>query len=253
MFDMASILRRLAALEARNPASLRFGRVVGIDEGATVRVQLPDGQDVVSAPLVTLQRRVLKDQEIKLPDIGEPVAVLFSGQGGGQETGVILGAVYSPVVPNPQQEPHMEFSRFEDGTTILYDRKKHKLYADIKGDIDVKATGNANIAIQGNVDTSVGKNATLTVQGSVDIKAQKAITLTSSVSVNLDAPIIGISGILQYTGQGGKAGKATFSGDVAIENGGLQVPDNDVTASSVSLASHTHACKEGGTGSPSGG
>jgi hypothetical protein len=65
MFDYASLERRVAALEARSPASLRFGKVTGV-EGGFARVQMEDGNNVVSMPLPTLQRRVLKDQEIKI-------------------------------------------------------------------------------------------------------------------------------------------------------------------------------------------
>ena len=57
-FDYAALERRIAALEANRGASLRFGKVVGVTGGAA-RVQLADGQDMVSAPLPTLQRRVL--------------------------------------------------------------------------------------------------------------------------------------------------------------------------------------------------
>jgi hypothetical protein len=112
MFDFASLERRVAALEARAPASLRCGKVTGV-EGGAARVQLDDGQGVVTMPLPTLQRRVLKDQEIKMPDIGEPVAALFSGQAQGQETGVVLGAVYSPAVPDPGEQS-TRFPSFRD-------------------------------------------------------------------------------------------------------------------------------------------
>ena len=88
MFDAAALERRVAALESRAAASLRFGRVTGI-EGGQARVELPDGDGVVSCTLPTVQRRVLKDQEIKMPDVGEPVAVLCSGQSQGQEDGVL--------------------------------------------------------------------------------------------------------------------------------------------------------------------
>lgn len=88
-FDFASLERRVSALEARQPASLRFGRVTEID-GGKCRVQLRDGQDVVTRKISTVQRRVLKDQDICMPDIGEPVACLVSGQG--EEEGVVLGA-----------------------------------------------------------------------------------------------------------------------------------------------------------------
>lgn len=280
MFDMAGLERRIKALEARNSASLRFGNVVGIEDNATVRVQLSDGQGMISAPLSTLQRRVLKDQEIKLPDIGEPVAVLFSGQAGGQEIGLVLGAVYSSVVPDPKQKPHLEFSRFEDGTTLFYDRKSHTLYADVKGDINIKAIGNLNADISGDVDIKSSGNFIADISGDVDIKAkgnlvadvqgdveiksigsvaisaQKPINLTSTVAVNITAPLISLAGSLSATGLTGQSGQGTLSGTYTID-GVLQVTgsievDGDIKSGDVSLKSHTHPCKEGGTSTPTG-
>ena len=57
-FDMAALERRIAALEANRGASLRFGTVVGIGEdGGSARVQLHDGDGMVTYPLRVLQKR----------------------------------------------------------------------------------------------------------------------------------------------------------------------------------------------------
>ncbi|MDR2745150.1 MAG: phage baseplate assembly protein V [Desulfovibrio sp.] len=215
MFDYASLERRVAALEARFPASLRFGRVTGV-EGGAARVQLDDGQGVVTMPLPTLQRRVLKDQEIKMPDVGEPVAALFSGQAGGQETGVVLGAVYSPAVPDPEQPAHFEYSRFSDGTVIHYDRETHKLFADVKGDVEVKTTG------------------------AVSIEAEGEITAQSAVRIKLKAPFIELAGLLVWTDEDGNAGHGVLRGTVVVRDGSVHVPDEDVTAGAVSVRGHVH-------------
>ncbi len=212
-FDYAALERRIAALEANRGASLRFGKVVGVSGGAA-RVQLEDGQGMVTAPLPTLQRRVLKDQEIKLPDDGEPVACLFAGQG--MEAGVMLGAVYSQATPDPEQERQMEFSRFSDGTVIFYDREAHKFYADIKGDVDLKTTGTATV------------------------KAEKEILAESLVNITLRAPTITLAGLLRCTDKDGKPGSGTLLGDYRIEQGSLDVPDGDVIAGLISLLQHLH-------------
>ncbi len=231
MFDYASLERRIAALEARHAASLRFGRVTGV-EGGSARVELPDGQGVVSMPLPTLQRRVLNDQEIKMPDLGEPVAVLFSGQAGGQETGVVLGALYSPVTPDPGQPQHMEFSRFSDGTMIFYDREAHKLHADVRGDIEAKATGTVSVSAQG------------------EISAQSALR------IKLKAPYIELAGLLTVTDEDGNAGRGVLRGTYTVREGSLHVPDEDVTAGAVSVRRHIHKGVESGpstTDAPVGG
>ena len=122
MFDFATLERRVAALENASPASLRFGRVTNV-EGGKVRVQFKDGQAVVSHTISTLQSRVLKDQDIKMPDIEEPVACLFSGQG--HEEGVVLGAYYNEREQDPGQPPAHEYKRYADGTQMFYDREGH--------------------------------------------------------------------------------------------------------------------------------
>ena len=212
-FDYAALERRIAALEANRGASLRFGKVVGVTGGAA-RVQLEDGQGMVTAPLPTLQRRVLKDQEIKLPDDGEPVACLFAGQG--MEAGVVLGALYSQATPDPEQERQMEYSRFSDGTVIFYDRAAHKFYADIKGDVDLRTTGTATV------------------------KSEKEILAESLTNITLRAPTITLAGLLRCTDKDGKPGSGTLLGNYRIEKGGLDVPDADVTAGPVSVRGHVH-------------
>ncbi|WP_165071077.1 phage baseplate assembly protein V [Desulfovibrio sp. ZJ200] len=221
MFDYATLERRVAALEANRGASLRFGRVVGV-EGGSARVRLDDGQGMVSAPLPTLQRRVLKDQEIKLPDDNEPVAVLFSGQG--LEAGVVLGACYSPSAPDPQQARQMDYCRFVDGTVIFYDRAAHKLYASVEGDAEIKT------------------------RGTITARAEKDILAESATSITLRAPTITLAGLLRVTDKDGNAGSGDLLGSYRILHGGLDVPDADVTAGNVSVRGHIHKGVQSGNG-----
>lgn len=225
-FDFAALERRVSALEGAYPASLRFGVVVGV-EGGFARVQLADGQNLVSAPLPTLQRRVLKDQEIKMPDVGEPVAVLFSGQG--REMGVILGACYSPTAPDPGQPQAVEYSRFSDGTEIFYDREAHKLTARIMGDAEIETRGRA------------------------EVRATGKILAQSQENITLRAPTITLAGLLTVTDEWGGVGSGELLGTYIVRQGCLHVPDQDVTAGSVSLRGHVHDRVQSGpsvTGAP---
>ena len=217
-FDFAALERRISALEDAHPASLRFGTVVGVT-GGSARVQLRDGQGVVTAPLPTLQRRVLKDQEIKMPDLGEPVAVLFSGQG--REAGVILGACYSPTAPNPGQAQPMDFSQFSDGTVIYYDREAHKLFAHVEGDAEIET------------------------KGTITARAHKDILAESATNITLRAPTITLAGLLRVTDKDGKPGAGELLGNYRILQGRLDVPD-DVTAGDVSVRQHIHDGVESG-------
>lgn len=128
-FEFATLERRISALEAAQSCSLRFGRVVEICEDekkrGKVRVQLRDGQSMVSHTISTVQKRVLKDQDIQLPDINEPVVCLFSGQG--CEEGVVLGAYYSEREKAPEQPPSHMYKKFNDGAEMYYDREGHEM------------------------------------------------------------------------------------------------------------------------------
>lgn len=231
MFDYAALERRLASLEANRGASLRFGIVTEVSEAdGTARVQLPDGQGMVSMPLRVMQLRTLKDKKQCFPDVGEPVACLFSGQG--FEQGVVLGAVYSPKCPSPNQPSGQDYTKYEDGTEIWYDRTAHKLIAKVKGD------------------------AELETEGYITAKAQKEIRAESDVNITLKAPTITLAGLLRVTDKDGNAGSGELLGNYVIRQGGLDVPDNDVTAGSVSVRGHTHTGVESGpstTGTPVGG
>lgn len=218
-FDFAALERRVSALEARQAASLRFGRVTGVD-GGKCRVQLRDGQGVVSQPMSTVQRRVLKDQDICMPDIGEPVACLVSGQG--CEEGVVLGAYYNAREQAPGQPASHDYRRYEDGTEIFYDRARHKLIARVRGDIEVETDGHARI------------------------QARKEIQAESETEIVLRAPVITLAGLLYMTDRDGNPGRGELLGDFSIRRGGLSVPDADVTAGAVSVRGHVHKGVEAG-------
>ena len=212
-FDLAALERRVSALESAAPASLRFGRVTEVT-GGKARVQMADAQDVVSHTISTLQPRVLRDQVYHMPDIGEPVACLFSGQG--HEEGVVLGAYYNGQEANPDQPAGRNYHRYEDGTEVFYDRESHKLIANVKGDVEVTATGTATM------------------------KAEKEILAESQINITLRAPIITLAGLLRCTDKDGNPGSGTLLGHYRIEQGGLDVPDADVTAGAVSVRGHIH-------------
>lgn len=229
-FDLAALERRIAALEANRGASLRFGTVTGVDVSGSARVQLEDGDGMVSGALRTLQRRSLKDKEQCLPDLGEPVACLFAGQG--MEAGVVLGACYSTQTPAPGQTATHDYMFYEDGTEIWYDRAAHKLIAKVKGDADIETDGR------------------------ITAKAKKEIRAESEVDITLKAPTITLAGVLRVTDKDGKPGSGELLGDYVIRQGGLDVPDGDVTAGTVSARGHIHKDVQSGpstTGTPVGG
>ena len=170
MTDLAQLERRIKDLESNRGASFRFGEVVAVDEKTgTARIKLPDGEGLVSMPLRVCQRRTLKDQAQELPDVGEHVACLFTGQG--FEQGLILGAVFSEPDPSPGRPPHVDYRIYEDGTEIEYDREEHKLTANVKGSADVQADKDVNL------------------------RSKTVLTLQGDNQINLATPTLMIGGL----------------------------------------------------------
>lgn len=79
-FDLAGLERRVAALEAAQNASLRFGRVTSV-AGGKCRVRLGDGGDVNSYELSTLQKARSERSGHRDAGCGRARGCLFSGQG----------------------------------------------------------------------------------------------------------------------------------------------------------------------------
>ena len=244
-FDLAALDRRVSAIEAAQSASLRFGRVTSV-AGGKARVELPDGQGMVSYELSTIQHRTLKDQDIKMPDIGEPVACLFSGQG--CEQGVVLGAYYNGQETDPGVPASHDYHRYADGTEIWYDREAHKLIARVQGDCELTCEGYAKITAKGEISAE-------STEASVNIRAAKEIQAEAKNKIVLRAPLIELAGFLKMTDMNGNPGQGELSGDFTVRDGGISVPDRDVSAGAVSLRGHCHE-NSGGPGiggSPVGG
>lgn len=115
------------------------GIVVAIDEqSCRARVKFPDRDDMISAWLPVMQSFCVGNQEYRLPDEGNQVVCLMDVH---YEDGVVLGAIYSDADPPPVADKDLFYRRFKDGSTLVYDRKNHKLTAGIQGDIEISATG----------------------------------------------------------------------------------------------------------------
>ncbi len=119
-----------------------------------------------------------------------------------------------------------------------------------------KVTGNRKIDVAGNRGLTVHGADTVTVEGEETIKAKGKVTIESAQEILLRAPVVKIQGILTTEGYEGGPGSSTLYGDFTVRNGGVAVPDKDVTAGAVSLRGHTHTgVMPGGstTGTPVGG
>lgn len=234
MMDFAQMQRRIAALEAERGAVLRFGTIVGVDEQAgSARVQLEDANKMVSYPLRVLQRRTLKDQHQEMPDLGEHVACIFSGQG--FEQGLMLGAVYSDADACPGLPPHVWYRKFADGTVVMYDREEHKLTGAVKGEADLTVEKDANLKVL--------QKLTLDADDDILVRSGKTVTIEGAAAIILRTPRLLIQGLLgkvcsammtatfrlfgllEHSGNYSQQGSHSLSGDVnaggsVIDSGG---------------------------------
>lgn len=221
VLDLLSQIVRVGTVAARQPEKLR------------VRVEF---RDTVTASLVTdwmqvLVPRAKEDRHYDVPDIGDQVLCLFLPFG--RERGFVLGAMYA-ADPPPVADGDKWHRAFKDGTFIEYDRRENRLTARIqgKGVVDVEA------------------------QGEVTVKAKGKIRLESPEGLVVKAPTITLAGNLLQEGYDGDGAVSVLRGSFTVREGGIAVPDQDVSAGVVSLRRHEHVGVESGpdtSGAPVGG
>lgn len=197
--------------------SIRLGTVTARD-AAHLRVQVRCA-DTVTAPLVTdwlpvLVPRACGDCQYDLPDVGDAVLCLFLPHG--REAGFVLGSFYSGGVP-PVADGDRWHRQFRDGTTLEYDRKAHKLTADVKGDVAITATG----------------SVTGRITGALKADAEGAVSVSSAAQIDLTAPAMNL---------GGSGG-----GTQAAMQGTFRLQDGDIIVEGISFLGHVHSCPHGGT------
>lgn len=103
------------------------------------RVQMPDRDNMISGWLQVLVRSSHGDKDYGLPKVGNQVACIFDAN---DESGCVLGAVYSDADPPTADSETIRRFEFEDGGAIEYDRSSHVLKVTI-GDGFLELAGNA--------------------------------------------------------------------------------------------------------------
>lgn len=122
--------------------SVRVGVVSSVNrEKGTARVYFEDREYAVSHDLKVIVPQTMKTKYYWMPDVDETVICLFLANG--QETGYIVGSVYSDVdKPHPSiGDNDHDAIHFEDGTFVKYEANTRTLYIDCVGDINIRATG----------------------------------------------------------------------------------------------------------------
>lgn len=147
---------------------LRFGIVTQVDyQRVMVRVHFSD-IGLLSPWLHVPQRNVARNQDYALPDVGEQVVVLLDEFG---DRGVVLGATYRGDHQPPEEAGEgIRLVRFEDGTTVRYDRAEHRLTVEVTGDADIAVEGDALVDVGGDITMQAGGDIDIEAGGNVNIR-----------------------------------------------------------------------------------
>lgn len=121
-----------------NSAIARFGYVSDYDATRHMaRIIFPDKDNLPSNWLPVLVHNSLRNQDNLHLDINEHVFCIMLGNG--IETGIVVGAIYDDANKPENSDKDTRKIKFEDGTEILYDRKKHELNINCSGTININA------------------------------------------------------------------------------------------------------------------
>lgn len=185
-------------------AVFKVGVVSEIDPATcTARVRFDDLDGLETMRLPIGVQKSLKDKSYWMPDVGEHVACLLDANA---EAGVILCAIYSEQDTPPIDDPDKKHVRFDDGTTVEYDRKAHKLTIQCVGEVIVEAernvtvqsaervnifgTQHVDIQSEGGSDTRIGVagNAEVRSQGFAQVVADGPLLIKSDTALTLKGP-----------------------------------------------------------------
>ena len=219
---------------------IKIGEVSSINPAkCTARVVFADDDGVVSYDLPILQKNTFKSSDYWMPDVGEDVLCVFLPSG--VEEGFILGSFYAGEIVPPESTEKRRTVVFEDGTKACYDKASHTLM----------------VTIDGTEVVFDRQNGSITVPNAVTINCTTA-TVNASSNVKIDTPKTDITGVLNVTGLitgkgglavsgGGGGASISCTGNMSL-NGSIDATC-DVTASGISLMSHTHTSPHGETSS----
>jgi phage baseplate assembly protein V len=224
-------------------STVRTAVVSSVDPSrGTVRVRIPDDDDLISYDLRVLSRKTHQDKDYWMPDVGEHVLCLFLPYG--LEQGFVLGAFYSQEDQPPAASQDRRHVLFGDGTWLEYDRKTNTLSGHIKGQVDQLTVDNdAILDVGGSVQATIGQDLIANVGNNAEVTAGGSHVL-------LNAPLIKLQGNLSAAAQGG--GTATETKEADTEHtgsytltGDLEVDGNihatgDILADGSNVNHHTH-------------
>jgi len=132
---------RMAESERRVDNLLRLGTVAAADYAAA-RVKVQSG-DLFTGWIPWITRRAAGDIDWWAPEVGEQVLLLSPC--GDPAQAVCLGSIYRSAAPAPQRRPDVRYTRYEDGTSVEYDRAAGVLTVDCVNEVVVRAAAHVQV------------------------------------------------------------------------------------------------------------
>ena len=190
---------------------VRFGTVKTINPSKPIPRVIVNLGDIETPEIRCLNIRSGDDATWDMPSINEE-CVVISPCGDIGPTSFVLYGFYNDDHPAPSDDLNKKIRMFADGCVIAYDVSAHHLSAVLPNGGTAVLTADGGVTVNG--DT--------TINGNLQVNGSTAMTGNNTV---------GGSQLVQ----GSSHSSGTFSSD------------GDVTASGISLTSHTHPGDSGGT------
>ncbi|MDW1616821.1 phage baseplate assembly protein V [Vibrio sp. Vb2853] len=175
---------------------IRRGRVHSVDfEQSPPRVKVEYEKNAVTGWLPWISGRESNQHRTDWEPLAIGEQVIILSESGDLSAGVVLPSLPDATSPVPSTSPDEHVSRYEDGTTFIYNRKTHTLTIDVQGDVNFHATGNVTSHIEGNMsaqidgtaDVTVAKATTVKTDATLHVEAAKDLNIKTSTNMVLDA------------------------------------------------------------------
>lgn len=186
--DMDYIVRDL---QRRLANMIRRGIVHSVDfDARPPRLRVEYAKDAISGWLPWVAGRVGHAASWEPIKIGEPVLIL--SESGEMSAGVVVPSFPGVDMPMPDQDSNKHVTKYEDGTTITYDRAAGKLTLDVVKDISIIAADSISVQCT-SADVNATENVTVTAGGDV-------LADGSNIKLNGGAGVVTGACICPFTG-----------------------------------------------------
>ncbi|HAT8515624.1 TPA: phage baseplate assembly protein V [Vibrio vulnificus] len=183
MSDLNYIVRDL---QRRLANMIRRGRVHSVDfEQSPPRVKVEYEKDAVTGWLPWISGRESSQHRTDWEPLAVGEQVIILSESGELSAGVVLPSLPDATSPVPSTSPDEHVSRYEDGTTFIYNRKTHILTIDVQGDVNFHATGNVTSHIEGNMSAQIDGTANVTVAKATTVKTDATLHVESAQDLSI--------------------------------------------------------------------